>query len=349
MKTNDNGFVSLFTCIMISLLLLVITISLVSIEALQLRKAADSEQTLRAYYTAEAGVEDAVGKVLSKTIAPGLGDNICNSSVSFDASGASGWTCQQVSFSGNPEGKLDSADASKTIDPGATVPHYSSVIVQWNQSLNPAPAFYSQPALMAGAFPTGAAYNAVPPLEISMLEYQPGGFAASQVCTNGALPVGCVAKLQNMVIVPEGASPSTITYGSLLGHGPWAGNCGKLGRAVAPLGGTVLNNYNCYAVITGFPVTQNYLFRIRSRYAASSYKLSFKTGAGGAGVSVPVPDGTATIDVTAKAGQTYRRVISKLPLNNSAASGLNFVIYSDTDVCKNFDVFDNVASAPPSC
>jgi hypothetical protein len=65
-----------------------------------------------------------------------------------------------------------------------------------------------------------------------------------------------------------------------------------------------------------------------------------------AGNVVPVPDGTATIDVTAKAGQTYRRVISKLPLSRGAEAGLNYVIYSDTNVCKNFTVLDNVAPAP---
>jgi hypothetical protein len=44
MKNQDKGFVSLFTCIMISLLLMVITMSVITLENLQLRKAEDSEQ-----------------------------------------------------------------------------------------------------------------------------------------------------------------------------------------------------------------------------------------------------------------------------------------------------------------
>jgi len=59
---------------------------------------------------------------------------------------------------------------------------------------------------------------------------------------------------------------------------------------------------------------------------------------------VTVPDGTATIDVTAKAGQTFRRVISKLPINGGAAGGLNYVMYSDTNICKAFDVMNNLPS-----
>src|SRR5260221_6730806 len=67
-KSRDQGFVSLLTAILISMLLLVITISLISLETFQLRKSEDAEQTLRAYYAAEAGVEDAGAKVLSGSI-----------------------------------------------------------------------------------------------------------------------------------------------------------------------------------------------------------------------------------------------------------------------------------------
>lgn len=347
---RQDGFVSLFTAILISLLLLVITVSLVSIEALQLRKAEDSEQTLRAYYAAEAGVEDAVSKVLAKTITPTSGANTCNASSGFDTSGNSEWTCQQVTFAGAPFGKLDEADQAKTVDPGhiASTP-FTSVIIEWNQSTNTSAAYYNDPTLLTGNFKSAAAMNTAPPLELSILEYPTGGFAASQVCTNGSLPAGCVTKLQNLVLVPNGGASGIVSYASITGGGPRGGNCGNLGRTYT-IGGTARTGYNCYAILNGVnSATKDYLFRIRSRYQASAYRLTFMSGNNGSGTQVDVPDGVATIDVTAKAGQTYRRVISKLPLNGSAASGLNFVIYSDTDVCKNFDVINNVPTGPPNC
>jgi hypothetical protein len=334
---KQQGFVSLFTCIMISLLLLVITVSLISLEALQLRKAEDAEQTLRAYYTAEAGVEDAVSKVLSKAIRPGVGDNVCNSFSTYDIPGAAGWTCQQVSFSGTPFGKLDTPDEAKTVDPGKTTPAYNSVILEWNQSPNVAAGQYN--VNLAAGLPSQAAYTAAyaaAPVELAIVQYPDGGFAAGDPSV----------KLQNAVIVPGGAvgqGGATVNYGALANHGPWRGDCSPLPR-VNPWGSS---SYNCYAVITGLNPSSDYIFRIRSRYMASAFRMTFKTGANGAGTVVDVPDGTATIDVTAKAGQTYRRVISKLPLNGSAAAALNYVIYSDTDVCKNFDVIDNVAQ--PGC
>jgi Tfp pilus assembly protein PilX len=351
MRRNESGFVSLMTCIMLSLLLLVITLSMASIQSLQLRKAEDSEQTLRAYYSAEAGVEDAVSKVLSKTISQGVGDNTCHASSGFDAPGAAEWTCQYVSFSGNPTGKLDKADSAKTVDPLHTATPYRSVIIEWNQSTNTTAAYHNRPTLLTGSFPTQAAYNGSPfdpPLELAVLEYPGSGFASNQVCTRPGVPAGCQALLQNLVIVPNGGAGSIINYAALLGHGPWSGNCGNLGRNYT-VGGLPLTGYNCYAVLNNVNTAKDYLFRIRSRYSASAYRLTFRTGPNGMGSTVSVPDGTATIDVTARAGQTFRRVISKLPLNQSAASMLNFVIYSDTDVCKNFDVIDNVPSAPPAC
>src|SRR4051812_22946208 len=141
MKMRENGFVSLFTCIMISMLLLVITMSMVSVQALQLRKSEDSEQTLRAYYAAEAGVEDAVNKVLTGAIAPGLGDDVCNKPATpYDGPGSASWPCQYVSFSGSPTGKLDKPDSAKTVDPGNV--NYQSVIVEWNQSPSGTSSYY---------------------------------------------------------------------------------------------------------------------------------------------------------------------------------------------------------------
>jgi Tfp pilus assembly protein PilX len=358
-RNNQNGFVSLFTCIMISLLLLVITVSLVTLETLQLRKSEDAEQTLRAYYTAEAGAEDAVSKVLAKAITPGTGDKVCNKNTTYD--GAAGWTCQQVSFSGSPTGKVD-VDSANTIDPGKQ--GYNSVIVEWNQSAKA--GGYNMAQMLAGNAYTVAQYTSngysAPPLELSMLEYPDTGFDASEVCTSyagavgGWQPAGCKVRLQNALLVPNGTTGLGVAdYGapslipSFNAHGPYSANCGPLPRTLPPaLGGGALS-YNCYAVIKNLNVNgnPNFLIRIRSRYAATEYKLIFKANVDGGGATVQVPDGTATIDVTAKSGQTYRRVISKLPLNSGASSKLNFVMYADNNICKNFDVINDAAL--PGC
>ena len=192
---NERGFVSLFTTIMLSLLLLVITISLVSLEAVQLRKSEDSEQTLRAYYAAEAGIEDAAAKVLSGAVTtnqtcatPGAANT------TYDATGAAGWTCQQISFSGSPTGILEHNDVAKTIDPGSA--GYNRVVIEWNQSNVTTAASFN----VAGALPGAGGYGyAAPPMEVAIVKYPNAMFAG-----NTNIP------LTNAVFVPRGAAGSTI-------------------------------------------------------------------------------------------------------------------------------------------
>jgi Tfp pilus assembly protein PilX len=337
MMKKTDGFVSLFTAIIISLLLIVIVLSMVGLETLQLRKAEDAEQTLRAYYTAEAGVEDAVSKVLDDKIYAGHGDNVCNTDYNYDIPGAAGWTCQEVSFNGSPTGKLENPDAAVTIAPGNV--KYNTVLVQWDETNGNA----SQYDVPVGNLPNSATYTSkylAPPIELAIVQYPPGGFAQSQV--------GTTVTLGNVLVVPGGPTANgqgpIYNYnstGAPPGHGLYYGNC-------IPNRGTgykgLATPYSCYAVFKGLNGADNYLFRIRSRYMPTEYSMTFYLGAN----AVAVPTGTATIDVTARAGQTYRRVISLLPLGQGAASGLNFVMYSDQNVCKNFNVINNKA-IPTAC
>jgi hypothetical protein len=65
-----------------------------------------------------------------------------------------------------------------------------------------------------------------------------------------------------------------------------------------------------------------------------SYKLQFINSSG---TVMSVPSSNTTIDVTARSGPVYRRVVAKVP-NNTVPAGLNYVIFSDTNICKAFIV-----------
>jgi Tfp pilus assembly protein PilX len=340
-SVKQNGFVSLFTCIMISLLLVIITVGMISLETLQLRKSEDAEQSLRAYYTAEGGVEDAVAQIIAGTITPILNNNKCNSTTTYDPAGDSEWTCQEVTFAGSPTGNLTTPDNAVTVDPGNTVPAYNSVVIEWDQSSNPNAAKYNVP--LGSGLPTAAAYTSnylAAPIELSIVQYPNTPFTAGDPNLT----------LENALIVPTTIGSGSINYkaANFTTNGPFQGNCAPRVFTGAPaING--LTGYNCYAVINNFSPAFDYLFRIRSRYMPSSYRMTFYRGNGGSGAVVPVNDGTATIDVTAYAGATYRRVIAKLPSTTGAAGGLNYVMYSDTNICKDFDVINNAPVAPYPC
>jgi hypothetical protein len=227
------------------------------------------------------------------------------------------------------------------------------MVIEWAQSTSTVPAQFTTTV----PFQTQAAYSArVPPLEVQIVEYPRNGFASTQVCTHklGATwqPANCQVKLQNVLLIPGGAAPangSSVDYGAIADNANPAANfrasCRPLPRTITRNVVTEPSNYNCYAIIRNMTASKDFVFRLRTRYQAAPYRVRFFASPTAIGQHIDVPDGTATIDVTAKAGQTYRRVISKLPLGQGASAGLNYVMYSDGNVCKNFDVLDNNASS----
>src|SRR5207253_7727535 len=66
MKQKEQGIVSLVTAIIVALFIMVITTSAVVLMVGELRQAIDSENSIRAYYAAESGAEDALLKIKSK-------------------------------------------------------------------------------------------------------------------------------------------------------------------------------------------------------------------------------------------------------------------------------------------
>ncbi len=323
---SEQGAVALLTTVIIGILLTIITTGLVSLMISELRQSNDAEQSVRAYYAAQSGVEEGIEKVIA-----GLGsaqvDQLCNTAgsknLNLDPSnpGAVGWTCQQITYSGSPTGSLPLPDKAVQLDLGSA--KFGSMIMEWD--ITPPPpggypaGFFDAPL---GNFPsTAVGWNHPAAMEVAFITYPDTAFEAE---TAGAII------LRNALVVPRTSGGGPYNANSLRGSNPLAGICN-------PAAGS----YHCRVVIDNLnPGNRNTMLRVRSRYAGSDYKLTFTAGNNGAGAVVKVPDGTATIDITAKAGDAFRRVIYKVPYRNGAASGLDYVIYSDTDVCKNFSTLN---------
>lgn len=359
--SNSRGFVSLLTAIMLSLLLLAITVSMVTVQSLTLRKAEDSEQSQRAYFAAESGVEDAVARIRTgQVLQPGGQD--CSSpavsqnlGLSSTAPGTYGWSCQFISFSGSPSDVIHQPDVSTTIDPSAT--SFNSLQLLWDQSANTAASgYFTSPALTGGTTAWG---NHAMPLELTVVEYPRGvNFTTKQINTQTAL------------ILPETAGAGTIAYAPRKTYDvtdPTRANacnaahplnCGIDGAlpvaavcttaTVADLSNT--GKYHCKLTMTGLNPGMSYVFRLRSRYTAEDgsnkgrFVFNFCNGSCAVPANlVPVTDSTATIDVTGRAGDVYRRVIYKLP-RSLANSGLNYALFSEVGLCQNYTIISGAKS-----
>lgn len=330
---RQQGAVSLLTTIIIGILLTIITTGLITLMISELRQSNDAEQSIRAYYAAQSGVEQGIEKVIA-ALAGAKVDQLCGAAgsqnVNLDpgAPGAVGWTCQQITYSGSPTGSLPVPDKATQLDIGPKT-SFNSMVLEWD--LTPPPfvgGFFNAPL---GNFPAAASgWSYAAPVELAIVDYPSGSFSASAA---GAIT------LHNALVVPRTVGGGTISIPSLKGANPIAGTC----NAGA-------GSYHCRAVFNGFLAGRSYLMRLRTRYVGTDYRLTFYAGGNGNGAVVPVPDGTATIDITAKAGDAFRRVIYKVPYQAGAATGLDYVIYSDSDICKNFGIINgNLNAATLGC
>jgi hypothetical protein len=74
------------------------------------------------------------------------------------------------------------------------------------------------------------------------------------------------------------------------------------------------------------------MLRIRPRYNAASYRIRFFDASGN---PVYMPDGNATIDVTARSGNYFRRVLAKKQLTPTIYDGVfDNALFSGSDICR---------------
>lgn len=85
--------------------------------------------------------------------------------------------------------------------------------------------------------------------------------------------------------------------------------------------------------------------RVRPRYNSASYRIRFY--AADRVTPVYMPDGNATIDVTARSGDYFRRVLAKKQLVPTVYDGVfDNAIFSGADICKNMRIYRDYRGAP---
>jgi hypothetical protein len=86
----------------------------------------------------------------------------------------------------------------------------------------------------------------------------------------------------------------------------------------------------------GGPGSTNYILRMKPKYYRGTTHYSVRAFQGG--TPADIPSGQLAIDVTAKAGDIFRRVRVQVPIGVQPDSVLDYVILSDDDICKYFSV-----------
>ncbi len=339
---SDAGVVALITSIIVGLLLVVITTSAIALMSNELRQATDYDQSIKAYYAAEAGAEDAMAHIRravanNQTIDSVLSDDCATyTSSKSDLSGDNtvSYTCQIVSMaSNNLTGQLDPEESAQ-IDL-TSITDFSKLVISWNKPSAGDPSGFN-PNVPLG-FPRITPINK---WENPAGKPLPAVIEATFIAYPRDVDFGADDIKTKTVVIKPGNTGSTVDLSTAT----------ELESAHCIPGGGVL--YSCSLDFSNVdlwaetepPSGYYYVVRLHARYASTNYQFQVRNAAG---VLVKIPKTHLVIDVTGKAGDVFRRVRLQAPLTDQPF--VNFVILSDEDICKVLTVTDPTAAPEDGC
>lgn len=344
MKSAQHGVVALITTIVIGLLLVVISTSAIALMSRELRQASDFDQSAKAFFAAESGVEDAIavirrglkdnGKSIEDLVDSekpgGIGD--CTPYTAGQPSYAGGisnnldglnnisYTCQIVSTFGNQvEDVIKTAGAGLAVDlNGITDPNFQRVKLSWNRANTGDPQNWG---VIPAGFPAGNSWidgsgKPVPAvMEAAIISYpSSGNFSSSDITLN------------TIVFKPVNSGGSTTTpISTTPSSQPVLVNC---------VSG---NEYACSIEVTGFSSGRSHVISLQTRYRGAYFKVEACKASCSTGNILQIPDAQLIIDVTGKAGSVFRRVQIKAPLGPQTKFPL-FTLLADDEICKYIEV-----------
>jgi hypothetical protein len=344
--TSQRGAASLIGVTIASFLVVLLVTSMAALMIGELRQATDAENSVKAYYEAQSGTEEAILRVKnvvndpSKSLAS-LNQN-CDKNV--DGSDRDGTTVAEKGVTCYAIRTL--ADGSQTFVLNPDQPTQvnltglgiDQVKIEWD--VNPSKS--DQPFTTGNVNGSVAAWQGTgspPPVELTLVAFpkDDASFAASSLASKQVVLVPCLynAAGSNLISGINAACPPANGVLNLssppLTYHPV--NC---------LQGAA-NSFRCTMTVNGLSLrgseAVDSVLRLRPRFIGASYKL---TAFDAAGNRKDLPLQYAQIDVTAKTGDSFRRVLYQVQIRSGAVGG--DVLFGDSDICKDFELLQAEAA-----
>lgn len=357
----NRGLSALLLTVILSLIMVIFIVGLTVISTRELRQSSQLDQSARALYGAEAGVQDALTKLSQDPSftedcpAPGgipTQLNVSNYSDNL-SSDQIAWVCRTVGNSGSQvEGTLSRDNAAQFNLTQYKMPNNSDKVTHIKvEYANPSPGSSFQVTNLADCFyprfpantncSNGTGYNpwtAPPAIELGLVWWPRGNGVQIYNEPNGiiGLPVRNILVMPAKDDQPQSNSGvksdcnSARQYNCILRHG---------NSNLIPLN-----------TVTSTSGDQNWIFRLRPRYTGTNYRLTFYScGNDDQSCRVNVRFPFAVIDVTGRSGDTYRRIKAYKPLiPDTIYNNLDNVLVSGTEICKNLIVDINHNGVGPN-
>jgi len=339
-KADERGAVALITAMIVSILLLITTSGMVALTLKSLKGSSDGAQSTKAYYAAEGGLEEALLKIRNGQPA----DDCAGSANTPQAAKDGVVTCTKVTTETNNIVGTVGADSSVQIDLSA-VANVRAIQIEWGVPENVTYSSTSIPLYLDGAgnsqFPKRDATvwpNTAPAVvEMGIVEFPPGDLSIGDVIYKQATLTPKSAKAGDRTANFNGGGVADYTRSADFSK-PTVTPCRQTGT------------YQCLAAVGNVNTGKRYMLRLKTRYNGMQYRISVVDVNN---KPLTIPGAVYTVDVTARAGDTFRRVKTSFPVNGASSptstDGLDYVLYSDTNICKAFEIKGGNATGINGC
>jgi hypothetical protein len=298
------------------------------------QQASDTDLSNRAIQAAQAAVRDAAQRLVANPDEeyPNCDPNDPRTHPNIDPSVTI--VCRTVTRSSEyleaPVAQDDSFQIN-TYKPNGASPN--QMVILWDQSPSTAIAKY----LPSQYYVSSDDYKGAAALELSIV-YWPRQTGDTTGRING--PV----QIYTSLILPGKDDLSPIQPRSLLSSscdnritiGAGSYNCQIFNsNETVQYNGKTLKTINLNPITTSAAANNNIVVRIKPRYADTNVYVQFFRDF----TPVKVQSDEAVIDVTAKAGNLYRRIMATKPVGSSSA--VDSVLFTGGKICKNLTVDEN--------
>lgn len=309
LNSEEEGIVSMIAVIIVSILLSIVALGLLRLTLDEQRGSTDLMLSTKAYYAAEAGVEDALYEIKTGSPTP----NDCGPVTPVESTNTQ-YTCRLILDGlSSKNGKVTPQEAYQLDMLGSTL---SQLRLQWNQDDVDSPASPSGFSFTSGVNPR--TQQASPPImRVEIVKVPAGSFDRDAITANR----------QVLYLRPTTSGGVATAAISLPNPSPYG--AATIQAATCP--NTPGNGYACSVTLTGFVSGNDYVLRLSTLYANgdTNFLLTALDGSGD-----PLSQGFfgTVIDVTAKANNVFRRVRYELP-NSNQTSMLPFALLGGESLC----------------
>lgn len=350
---SERGAVALISVIITAVLISIITTGLSRGLSNEARQTTDINESSRAFYAAEAGVEDALQRIKDHSTCPtsnpgcdvsdlyyytetdgvandafgnplspvrspvfrhvGVGDDLGSATQSDDPGAV--WIHRYVKLTSQESEGLLKRDESMQLD--FSTSGISRITIEWDVAGDS-----KKTSGWLANFPSNWAESGEPALlEATLVSWnETGGQVTSFDPVRKHLGRACMT---------NNTCPDSLPSGMQITHQP-------------------ASQYHFKWEITGTALdpAKLYVLRLKSWFAPTHYRVTaYNTG----GQLVELPENFITIDVTGKSGDTYRRLVVKKRYQAEIFSVFDFALASEQAMCKSFTLYGDFSLDQLNC